>query len=359
VHESRSHSGGWGVRSAAAWLLLVAVVGLLAPLLAASGSGWLSSFGPFERPAVSGATRLPPFSSRYIGTAGPLAELWAQAQLKRGEPKASLRNDAKRIGFTADQASWIVDQIANERGEAAGTPEFFRTVIERMPGVARHRLGTDSLGQDVLSNLIHACRSALLVGIAGAGTALLIGITLGAVMGYFGGWVDLLLMRVVEVFMSVPLLFLLVLGAAVLPREPLVIMGLIGAVTWTGVARLTRAEVMRVRGMDFVDAARASGLPAWRVVVGHVLPSAVAPAMVEGAFLFAAAILFEATLSFLNLGPVDRASWGRLLAQAAGESGDFAWWLAVFPGLCVVLTVLSCQTLGTAGRVNRAGGGQT
>lgn len=220
-------------------------------------------------------------------------------------------------------------------------------------GMPPHVLGTDGIGQDVLANLVHACRSALLVGVAGAGTALLIGITLGALMGYFGGWVDLLLMRVVEVFMSVPLLFLLVLGAAVLPQEPIVIMALIGAVTWTGVARLTRAEVMRVRSMDFVDAARASGLPARRVIFNHVLPSAVSPALVEAAFLFAAAILFEATLSFLNLGPVDRASWGRLLAQATGDSGEFAWWLAVFPGVMIVLTVLSAQTLGAVGREAR------
>ncbi len=256
---------------------MVALIGLLAPLLAQTGNGWLTDFGPFERPQISGQFRLPP------GTNG-------------------------------------------------------------------HTLGTDAVGQDVLANLIHAFRSALLIGVAGAGTALLIGVTLGALMGHFGGWTDLLLMRIVEVFMSVPLLFLLVLGAAVLPREPVVIMALIGAVSWTGVARLTRAEVMRVRSMDFVDAARAAGLPTHRVIIGHVLPSALSPALVEAAFLFAAAILFEATLSFLGLGPVDRASWGRLLSQATGESGDFAWWLALFPGVMVILTVLSAQTLGSAGR---------
>jgi peptide/nickel transport system permease protein len=286
-------------------LLLVAVVGILAP--------WIA-----HGPGVAG------------GGAGLVP--WGHAERLNSD------RDVRRLPPGSTTAG---------RGDTVG-----------VTGLRPYTLGTDSLGQDVLSNLIHGCRSALLVGLAGAGTALLIGITLGAIMGYFGGSVDLLLMRIVEVFMSVPLLFFLVLGAAVLPREPLVIMGLIGSVTWTGVARLTRAEVMRVRGMDFVDAARASGLPAWRVVVGHVLPSAIAPALVEGAFLFAAAILFGSTLSFLNLGPVDRASWGRLLAQAAGESGDFAWWLAVFPGLCVVLTVLSCQTLGTAGRGNRAGGGE-
>lgn len=206
-------------------------------------------------------------------------------------------------------------------------------------------LGTDAVGQDVAANLVFGCRSALQVGAVGAGVALLIGATLGTLAGYFGGWTDACIMRLVEVFMSVPLLFLLVLGAGVLPREPWVMTALIGAVTWTGIARLTRAEVMRVRSSLFVEAARASGLPEPRIMRTSVLPSALGPALIESAFLFAAAVLFEATLSYLNLAPVDRASWGRLLAHAPGQAGDFAWWLAVFPGLFVVCTVLSCQTL--------------
>lgn len=297
---------------------------------------------------------------RVGGPGAGLSLLWLAAVLVVGLFAPWIAHGPGPSGESAGLVPWGHAERSSDRDVRRMPPgSDSRGRIEAAPvgPVRPYFLGTDGLGQDVLSNLVHACRSALLVGAAGAGTALLIGITLGALMGYFGGWTDRLLMRGVEVLMSVPLLFLLVLGAEVLPREPAVVMAMIGAVTWTGVARLTRAEVMRVRGADFVDAARAAGLPTARIVWGHVLPSAVAPALVEGAFLFASAVLFEATLSFLGLGPVDHASWGRLLAQATGESGDFAWWLAVFPGLCIVLTVLSCQTLGTAGRIGRPGSG--
>lgn len=350
----RGMRGGLGVRLSMLWLLLVAIVGVAAPLLAATETGWATPFGPFERPKVSGSNRLAPGSSSIHGLAPVIEPVLRDATANPADASGKLGAFVDSFRLPDNEAAHLVRALewAVKRDASVGAVAQMMW-LGGSPLARLHRLGTDSIGQDVLANVIHACRSALLVGIAGAGTALLIGITLGALMGYFGGWVDLLLMRIVEVFMSVPLLFLLVLGAAVLPREPIVIMGLIGAVTWTGVARLTRAEVMRVRAMDFVDAARASGLPAVRVIFNHVLPSALTPAFVEAAFLFAAAILFEATLSFLNLGPVDRASWGRLLAQATGDSGDFAWWLAVFPGVMIVLTVLSAQTLGAAGREAR------
>ncbi|MFM9957048.1 MAG: ABC transporter permease [Phycisphaerales bacterium] len=293
---------GWGARLAWAWLLVLFVVGLLAPVIAhgpdAAGKSGLVPWGHAERVAYCG--RLPPGSTTNDAR-GPFT------------PEASPR------------AYW---------------------------------LGTDSLGQDVLSNLIHSCRSALEVGLVGAGVALLIGVTLGTLAGYLGGWVDVVVMRVVEIFMAIPLLFLLVMGAHVLPKEPWAIMMLIGAVTWTGIARLTRAEVMRVRSSLFVEAARASGLPELRIMRTAILPSALGPALIESAYLFASAVLFEATLSYLNLAPVDRASWGRMLAFAPGEAGDFAWWLAVFPGLCMMFMVLSCQTL-AGERTARGGGGQS
>lgn len=288
--------GGVGAKLAAAWLVLVAVVGLLAPFIA-HGPGGGAAPGP-------GRAGLVPWGH---------AERLTDRDVRR-LPPGSNTND--------------------------GTGDFKPDARPRP-----YLLGTDSIGQDVLSNLIHSCRSALEVGVIGAGVALLIGVTLGMTAGYFGGWADIIVMRLVEVLMAVPLLFLLVLGAGVLPRELWAIMALIGAVSWTGIARLTRAEVMRVRSSLFVEAARASGLPESRIMRTAVLPSALGPALIESAYLFASAVLFEATLSFLGLGPVDRASWGRTLAWARGVSGDFAWWLAVFPGLCVMLTLLSCQTL--------------
>jgi peptide/nickel transport system permease protein len=169
-------------------------------------------------------------------------------------------------------------------------------------------------------------------------------------MGYFGGWIDLLLFRVVEIFMSVPVLFLLIVAAAVLPRNTYVMMAIIGCVTWTGAARFTRAEFLRLRNQDFVQAAKAVGLPLRSVLFKHMLPNGVTPVLVDASFAVAAAILFEAALSFLGLGPEEQASWGRLLSDASGKAGQFYWWLAMFPGAIIFLTVLSYNMLGEATR---------
>lgn len=213
-----------------------------------------------------------------------------------------------------------------------------------------HVLGTDSFGQDVLSQMLHACRLVISIGIVSTGIAVLIGITIGALMGYFGGWVDLVLYRVVEVFMSVPVLFLLIVAAAVLPRNTYVMMVIIGCVTWTGAARFTRAEFMRLRNQDFVQAAQALGLPLRSILFKHMLPNGVTPVLVDASFAVAAAILAEATLSFLGLGPEEQASWGRLLSDATNNAGNFIWWLAIFPGAAIFLSALSYNMLGEAMR---------
>lgn len=206
-------------------------------------------------------------------------------------------------------------------------------------------LGTDSLGQDVLSNLIWGCRTALGVGLVATVVALSIGILVGALAGWLGGWPDALLLGAIQVFKGVPVLVLLVAAAGVLPRSSLVMTGVIACFTWTTPARLVRAEVMRVKSLDFVLAARAAGLPTRAILLRHVLPSALSPVRVEAGFIFAAAILAEATLSFLGLAPEDQASWGRLIASAVGESGGFHWWLAVFPGTAICLTLLAVNSL--------------
>jgi peptide/nickel transport system permease protein len=211
--------------------------------------------------------------------------------------------------------------------------------------------GTDGLGPDVLANLLHACRLAISIGLVSTGIAVVIGVTLGALMGYFGGWVDMVLFRVVEVFMAVPLLFLLIVAAAVLPpelRTTYTMMAIIGLFTWTSAARFTRAEFLRLRSQDFVQANRAVGLPLTSLLFRHMLPNGVTPVLVDASFLIAAAISIEATLSYLGLGPVDQASWGKLLSSAMNAEGQFKWWLAVFPGAAIFLTVLSYNFLGEA-----------
>lgn len=211
-------------------------------------------------------------------------------------------------------------------------------------------LGTDNQGRDMLSQLLHACRLSISIGLVSTGISLLIGITVGALMGYFGGWVDLVLYRFVEIFMAIPVLFLLIVAAGVLPKNIYVMMIIIGCFSWTGAARFIRAEFLKLRNMDFVQSARATGLPLRSILFKHMLPNGVTPVLVESSFAIAAAILAEATLSYLGLGPDDQASWGKLLASATGQSGEFFWWLAIFPGAAIFLTVLSYNLIGEAMR---------
>ncbi len=211
-----------------------------------------------------------------------------------------------------------------------------------------HALGTDALGQDVLAQMIHASRLAISIGLVSTGIAVLIGVAVGAVMGFFGGAVDLVLYRVVEIFMAVPLLFVLIVAAAVLPRNIYVTMCVIGGFTWMGAARFTRAEFLRLRNLDFVLAARAAGVPLRSILFRHMLPNGVTPVLVDASFGIALAIIFEATLSYLGLGAEGQASWGRLLADATSEAGDFVWWLAVLPGAAIFLTAMSFNLMGEA-----------
>lgn len=222
-----------------------------------------------------------------------------------------------------------------------------RETIESYPAPV-HILGTDTLGQDVLSQMLHACRLAISIGFVSTGIAVVIGVTIGSLMGYFGGWIDLLLYRVVEIFMAIPVLFLLIVAAGLLPRNTYVMMAIIGCFTWTGAARFIRAEFMKLRETDYVQAARAMGLPLWSILFKHMLPNGVTPVLVESSFLIAAAILIEATLSFLGLGPSGQASWGSLLRNASGEAGGFIWWLAIFPGAAIFLTTLAYNLIGEA-----------
>ncbi len=208
------------------------------------------------------------------------------------------------------------------------------------------RVGTDTLGQDVASQMMHASRLSVSIGLVSTGIAVVIGVTLGALMGYFGGKVDLILYRVVEIFMAIPVLFMLIVVAGVLPRNTYVMMAIIGCFTWHFSARYTRAEFLKLRNQDFVQSARAAGLPLRSILFKHMLPNGVTPVLVDSSFRIALAIQFEAILSFLGLGPVDQPSWGRLLSDAAGDAGAFAPWLAIFPGLAIFLTVLAYNLLG-------------
>ncbi len=209
-----------------------------------------------------------------------------------------------------------------------------------------HWLGTERNGADMLSRLIHASRIALAVGLIAEGIALVIGVTIGGLMGYFAGPIDLIGMRLVEVFSAIPRIYLLLAFVAFFERNIYLIMVIIGLTSWVGYALFTRAEFLRLRKQDFVQAAVACGLPLRSILFRHMLPNGMAPVLVNVSFGVASAILAETTLSFLGLGLVDEPSWGELLNQALSAGGGFYWWLAIFPGLAIFLTVFAYNMIG-------------
>ncbi len=212
-----------------------------------------------------------------------------------------------------------------------------------------HLMGTEENGADVLSRMIHACRISLSIGFIASGIALAIGVVVGGLMGYFSGIVDMLGMRLVEIFEDIPTLFLLLTFVAFFGRSLYMMMVIIGVTGWSGYARYVRQEFLKLRKQDYVQAAVASGLPLTSILFRHMLPNGVAPLLVAVSFGVAGAILSEATLSFLGLGVVDAPSWGAMLDQAV-KSSTFNWWMAVFPGGSIFMTVFAYNLIGEAFR---------
>lgn len=208
-----------------------------------------------------------------------------------------------------------------------------------------HFLGTDGIGRDVLSGLVHGSRVSLSVGFVAAGISVLIGLILGAFAGFYGGTVDIVIMRFVEIMILFPSFFLIITIVALYGSSIWFIMIAIGLTSWTGNARLTRGEVLKVRNMDYVSAATSLGLTNRRIIFRHILPNAVAPVLVSGAFDVAGAILIEAALSFLGFGvAATTVTWGSVLSEARGATES--WWLAVFPGFMIFITVVAYNLVG-------------
>ncbi len=214
------------------------------------------------------------------------------------------------------------------------------------PPDPEHRLGTDELGRDVLARIIYGARVSLTVGLTATAIALIVGSLLGALAGYYGGAADWLVSRLIEVVLCFPFL-LLVLGIVALFRPSfLTIMIALGLTSWTTEARFVRGEFLRIREMEFAQAARASGARDWRIIFRHLLPNALAPVLISASFGVASAILIESALSFLGMGvPPPTASWGNILFSAE-QHIEYAWWLAVFPGFAIFLTVAAFNIIG-------------
>ncbi|MFO7766329.1 MAG: ABC transporter permease [Pelovirga sp.] len=209
-----------------------------------------------------------------------------------------------------------------------------------------HPLGTDDLGREVLVRMLYGARISLLVGFVAVGISTLIGIVCGALAGYYGGWVDAVMMRFVDIMLCFPAFFLILAVIAFLDPSIWNIMIVIGLTSWMGVARLVRAEFLSLRQRDFVLAAQALGSSDSRLIFRHILPNALSPVLVSATLGVAGAILTESALSFLGIGvQPPTPSWGNMLIIGKQTLGS-AWWLSVFPGLAILITVLGYNLLG-------------
>ncbi|MDP6958145.1 MAG: ABC transporter permease, partial [Planctomycetota bacterium] len=234
------------------------------------------------------------------------------------------------------------DQKTNERLALDNVGENWKEYA------AEHLLGTDSSKRDVLSMMIHGTRISLAVGVVSVSIYVTIGIIIGAIAGYFGGWVDDIIMRIVEIVICFPTFFLIITIIAIAPPSIFWVMAAIAIVGWTTVARLVRAEFLKLRKNDFVISAKALGASQTRIIFRHILPNSLAPVMVSATFGVAGAILAESGLSFLGLGvPPQIATWGSVLKNGQ-ESLPATWWLALIPGLAIFMTVTAYNLFGEA-----------
>jgi peptide/nickel transport system permease protein len=211
------------------------------------------------------------------------------------------------------------------------------------PAGWQHPLGTTNLGRDIFSQLVIGTRAALVVGLTAAVVVALVGTMVGLVSGYFGGWIDAVLMRLTDVALGIPFLPFVILIAGLLgPRTSNVILG-IALLLWPNTARVIRSQVLTVRERAFVEAARVTGASDWRIMFVHVAPNILPLSLLYGSIAVGWAILTEASIAFLGFGPSDRVSWGYMLQDAyasqALSRGDYNWFVP--PGLCIVLVVVA------------------
>jgi peptide/nickel transport system permease protein len=214
-----------------------------------------------------------------------------------------------------------------------------------MPPFGEFPLGTDVSGRDILAGVMHGASVSLIIGVAASLCATVLGVALGAVAGYYGGLIDDVLMRITELFLTIPSFILAVVLVAIFSPTLLSITVAIAVVSWPSVARLTRGEFIAHREREYVQACRALGMPSWQIIVVQLLPNALPPVVVVSTLMVATAILTESGLSFLGLGDPNLVSWGYMIGVARTALRT-AWWMAAIPGLLIVVTVMAINLAG-------------
>ncbi|BBK32610.1 peptide/nickel transport system permease protein [Stella humosa] len=226
-------------------------------------------------------------------------------------------------------------------------PESAFKLVDRpfQPPFGRWLFGTDMLGRDVVAGLVHGARTSLLIGLVATVVAATFGVVMGGLAGYYGGWIDDLLMRTTELFQTIPsFIFAIVLVAVLSPSIKSVVLA-IAVVSWPAMARLVRGEFMALRGREFVQASVAQGMGDAKIILVQILPNCLSPIIVTGSLMVATAILIESGLSFLGLGDPNVMSWGFMIGAGRGVLRS-AWWLCAVPGLAILLTVLAINLVG-------------
>lgn len=258
--------------------------------------------------------------------------------------RRALANPLARLGFAIIVAILLLALLAPLIAPYDSEAIDVKAIL--LPPSSIHWMGTDALGRDVLSRMLFGARISLLVGFVAVGIATAIGVVLGALAGYYRGWLDTIIMRLVDVMLSIPTFFLILAVIAFLTPSIWNIMIVIGLTSWMGVTRLVRAEFLSLREREFVLSAQTLGAKNLRLIFRHLLPNSLTPIIVSFVLGVASAVLIESGLSFLGLGvQPPQASWGNILTDGK-EYIQFAWWLSLFPGLAILLTVLGYNLLG-------------
>jgi peptide/nickel transport system permease protein len=216
-----------------------------------------------------------------------------------------------------------------------------------LPPSGEHWMGTDRNGRDVFSRLVMGGRVSLATGFAAVAIVMTIGVVLGALSGFFGGFVDSAIMRITDILLAIPLILLLITAASLFRPGLTTTIFVIGVSSWPGAARLVRGQFIALKGQEFVTAARSIGASPWRIMMNHLFPNALAIIIVETTLWLSYAILLEASLSYLGLGvQIPTPSWGNMLRDGQGELLSGAWWLTFYPGLAIFITVLAFNLMG-------------